>query len=156
MMSLSDLHAFRCPSFSQLDAACVLRTNPADPCCLVPDCNPNYITPVPGGVVSGANPSLQPATGPSVTGTRPDIIIAPTAAPAIFTGTRPNINPNNPSMSGYSSEYRMLFYIWLAGLTGLTGLAGLAGLTFLYHAHHCLQHAHPYRQGVHVIIVCSC
>ena len=45
----------RCPSYPDLDPACRLRPNPNDQCCLVPDCNPNYVTPSVQPGISGSN-----------------------------------------------------------------------------------------------------
>ncbi|KAK7115067.1 hypothetical protein V1264_001009 [Littorina saxatilis] len=120
----------RCQSFPNLGPACMLRANPADPCCLVPDCNPNYVTPMPGTGITGSNPNVSPGTGsgftgsavtpgpgtgytgsnpnvspghgPGISGTRAPILV-PTASPGVFMGQRPPIQGNYPSMTGYSN-----------------------------------------------------
>jgi len=91
----------RCPSYQNPPANCRLVVDPADGCCLVPDCN-TFITPTQQPGISGTNPpgvTYQPGVNPPISGTNPPQIISPTYIPATFTGNSNN-NPYGSSVDG--------------------------------------------------------
>ncbi|KAL5022346.1 hypothetical protein ScPMuIL_001501 [Solemya velum] len=107
----------RCQAFQQVSPTCQLRTDPNDPCCLVPDCS-GSLTGQPGSGTSGQNPvtvtanpvtgpgmtgTVNPATGPGISGTNSPYILAPSVPQGSFTG----IGSTNPS-GIYSPQYGTL------------------------------------------------
>ncbi|XP_041376878.1 uncharacterized protein LOC121389349 [Gigantopelta aegis] len=93
----------RCASYPSLSAGCVFKTDPADSCCLVPDCTKKPLIPVFPGTgpgPSGTNLPSWATKGPGISGTRPPYVV-PVGLLGTFTGTGVNPNPGN-AFSGHS------------------------------------------------------
>ncbi|KAK3591361.1 hypothetical protein CHS0354_040323 [Potamilus streckersoni] len=98
----------RCRSYSNLPANCVLRTDPHDSCCLVPDCNSFMVNPAPGTGPSGTG--QQPGvtyppgfTGQMPTSTHQPLYVVPTYIPGTITGTAPQPDGGLSPMTGSRS-----------------------------------------------------
>ncbi|KAK7505814.1 hypothetical protein BaRGS_00003085, partial [Batillaria attramentaria] len=71
----------RCKSYDNLPSTCTLKADPADPCCVIPDCN-EY--PVPGlPQTTGPNGETPPPT--------PSVVVVP-----VGTGSYTGVGGNNP------------------------------------------------------------
>ncbi|XP_060063144.1 kielin/chordin-like protein [Ylistrum balloti] len=90
----------RCPSFSNLDPSCIMKTNPNDPCCQIPEClNSPTLAP-------NMQPTLMPGATPN-----PNPYPVPTLPPGKITGSGPQVNPNTglPQIVGFC-EYKGVQY----------------------------------------------
>ena len=103
---------FRCPTYTNYPSSCVLRTDPNDNCCLVPDCN-SFVTPTPGTGLSGTNPSItfNPGVYPTTSGSNPgtQVIVYPTSIPGTFTGTSGYFPSGTGTQTGPSGRTSNLF-----------------------------------------------
>ncbi|XP_071091876.1 uncharacterized protein [Haliotis cracherodii] len=135
----------RCKSFGSVPAGCVMKTNPQDSCCLVPDCTklplvPIAVTPGTGVGPSGSNIpphttygsgtgiGITPHTGTGPSGSNAPGVspwygpgftgyVVPTGIPGTFSGTSGN-GPNN-----LNPQYGSI-------ITGSGGLCVYKGVTY--------------------------